>query len=133
MRITSMISAAILMGAVSAKAQWTQSVPAPITGIAYKVTYSRRNAADRVVSSEMTFDVSGTGAVVLSLPAWTPGEYEITNFSRNISSFAATENGADLTWEKMDPDSWRVHPSRAGKVKVSFDYQADTLDNGSSW
>jgi Predicted protease with the C-terminal PDZ domain len=121
------LAAAPLAGQASSPAS------APISGVSYSVTYTRRSAASRVVTSEMTFDVSGTGAVLLSLPAWTPGEYEIQNFARNVLSFTATENGTAISWDKMDPDTWEVHPARAGRVTVTFDYQADTLDNGSSW
>jgi predicted metalloprotease with PDZ domain len=125
--------AAILASASPLTAQSGASVSAPISGVAYRVTFTKASAADRVVTSEMSFNVSGSGPVVLSLPAWTPGEYEISNFARNVSSFTAAEAGAPVGWEKMDPDTWRIHPAGAGRVTVSFEYQADTLDNGASW
>jgi predicted metalloprotease with PDZ domain len=127
-----MLFAALSAASAPAGAQVpTQS--APISGVAYRVTYTSQSAADRLVPTEMSFDVAGTAPVVLSLPSWTPGEYEIYNFARNISSFAAREAGKDIAWEKMDPDTWRIHPVGNGRITVSFDYQADTLDNGSSW
>lgn len=127
-----MLFAAAVTAASAIRAQApTQS--APISGVAYRITYTRQNAAKRVVATEMSFDAAGPAAVVLSLPSWTPGEYEIYNFARNISSFAARQAGKDILWEKMDPDTWRLHPLGAGRITVSFDYRADTLDNGSSW
>lgn len=132
MRMTLLLCAAIL-AAEPLEAQTGGLAPAPISNIVYAVTYNSRSAASRVVSSEMSFDVPGEGAVLLSLPAWTPGEYEIQNFARNVLSFSASESGTPIRWAKADPDTWEVHPARAGKVTVSFDYQADTLDNGSSW
>ncbi|MDQ6768672.1 MAG: PDZ domain-containing protein, partial [Gemmatimonadota bacterium] len=68
-----------------------------------------------------------------SLPAWTPGAYEISNFARNISNFSAEEAGNSLSWDKLDPDTWRIRPRGAGEVTVRFDYKADTLDNAHSW
>ena len=38
----------------------------------------------------MNFDVTGPGPVLLSLPAWTPGAYEITYFARWVSNFTPT-------------------------------------------
>jgi hypothetical protein len=37
----------------------------------------------------MSFDLAGTGPVLLSLPAWTPGAYEVSNFARWVSEFSA--------------------------------------------
>ncbi|MEA2766164.1 MAG: hypothetical protein QOK07_2568 [Gemmatimonadaceae bacterium] len=106
---------------------------APITGVSYEVTFTRANAERRVVSSAMSFTVGGTAPVILSLPAWTPGAYEISNFARNVSSFSAEESGNSLTWDKLDPDTWRIRPQSAGEVTVRFDYQADSLDNAFTW
>ena len=115
-----------------ASAQST-TASAPIADIRYEVTFTRANAERRVVSSVMTFTVGGNAAVILSLPAWTPGAYEISNFARNVSNFSAEEAGNSLVWDKLDPDTWRVRPRSAGEVTVRFDYQADSLDNAESW
>jgi predicted metalloprotease with PDZ domain len=132
-----MKSKILLLVAVSAgsRAAFAQTIAtsAPITGIRYEVTFTRANAERRVVSSVMTFTVGGDAAVILSLPSWTPGAYEISNFARNVSSFSAEEGGNSLAWDKLDPDTWRVRPRGAGEVSVRFDYQADSLDNAASW
>ena len=106
---------------------------APLSDIRYEVTFTRSNGDRRLVSSAMTFTVGGTAPVVLSLPAWTPGAYEISNFARNISNFTAEETGTSLSWDKLDPDTWRVRPRAAGEVTVRFDYEADSLDNANTW
>ena len=106
---------------------------APLSDIRYEVTFTRSNGDRRLVSSAMTFTVGGTAPVVLSLPAWTPGAYEISNFARNISNFTAEETGTSLSWDKVDPDTWRVRPRAAGEVTVRFDYEADSLDNANTW
>jgi predicted metalloprotease with PDZ domain len=115
-----------------ASAQAT-ATSAPLTDIRYQVTFTRANAARRVVSSAMTFTVGGNAPVILSLPAWTPGAYEISNFARNIVGFSAEEAGNSLRWDKLDQDTWRVQPQGAGEVTVRFDYQADSLDNANTW
>jgi predicted metalloprotease with PDZ domain len=111
----------------------SNATSAPLTDIRYEVTFTRANAERRLVSSAMTFTVGGAAPVILSLPAWTPGAYEISNFARNISNFSAEEAGNSLGWDKIDPDTWRVRPRGAGEVTVRFDYQADSLDNADSW
>jgi predicted metalloprotease with PDZ domain len=115
---------------LSAQASQTSAI---LSDIRYEVTFTRANAEQREVSSAMTFTVGGNAPVILSLPAWTPGAYEVDNFARNVSNFSAEETGASLKWDKLDPDTWRVQPSGAGQVTVRFDYQADSLDNANTW
>ena len=120
------------LGSSAVSAQNT-ATSAPLSDIRYEVTFNRSNGERRLVSSAMTFTVGGIAPVILSLPAWTPGAYEIANFARNISNFTAEETGTSLSWDKLDPDTWRVRPRAAGEVTVRFDYEADSLDNANTW
>src|SRR3954469_1090605 len=95
---------------------------APITDVRYEVTFTRANGERREVGSAMTFTVGGTEPVILSLPKWTPGAYEISNFSRDVSSFSAEQAGSSLSWDKVDADTWRVRPRGVGEVTVRFEY-----------
>jgi len=124
------VLAALFVSRASAQAVATS---APITDIRYDVTFTRANAERRQVSTAMTFTVGGTEPVLLSLPEWTPGAYEIDNFARNVANFAAEEAGTALSWDKVDPDTWRVRPRGVGQVTVKFDYLADSLDNANTW
>jgi len=109
------------------------AISAPVTAMRYEVTADKAALAARRLSVTTSFDVVDGGVVLLSLPAWTPGAYEITNFAKWVSGFRATQDGAALRWDKLDYDTWRIRPARAGRVSVSFEYAADTLDNAMSW
>jgi predicted metalloprotease with PDZ domain len=109
------------------------TVSVPIHDIRYDVTFTRANGERRLVGVAMTFSPAGSAPVVLSLPAWTPGAYEISNFSRWVTAFAATGDGKPLVWDKLDYDTWRVRAAGAHSVHVTFEYQADTLDNAMAW
>ncbi|HEY3745621.1 MAG TPA: hypothetical protein VGL17_05230, partial [Gemmatimonadaceae bacterium] len=127
-------AALFLLAPVSAQlVAQSNATSAPIANISYQVTFTRANADQRLVSSAMTFTVGGNAPVVLSLPAWTPGAYEIDNFARNVANFTAEETGATLSWDKVDPDTWRIQPRGPGQVTVRFDYVADSLDNANTW
>jgi predicted metalloprotease with PDZ domain len=106
---------------------------AEIRDIHYDVTFDRTTAAQRIMKVGMSFLVVGGGPVLLSLPEWTPGAYEISNFARSVIDFAAMADGKPLAWNKQDYDTWRVEPVGAGNVTVSFVYAADTLDNAMAW
>jgi predicted metalloprotease with PDZ domain len=130
----------------------TSTVPssvlsAPISDVRYEVTFTRETAAERRMRVVTTFRAGGASnqPVILSLPAWTPGAYEISNFSRWILDFSAVATGQSgavggsggLQWDKMDHDTWRIRrdaSSPAGsQITVTFDFRADTLDNAMSW
>ena len=127
---------AVVLGAATspprASAQGT-ATSAPLTDIRYEVTFTRANGQRRQVTSAMTFTVGGTDPVLLSIPKWTPGAYEIDNFARDVSNFSAEQAGTSLAWDKIDPDTWRVRPRGVGEVTVRFDYLADSLDNANTW
>lgn len=107
--------------------------PVVATNLRYEITFDSANAERRSVRVGMEFDVPRAGPVLLSLPAWTPGAYELSNYARKVSSFSATSGGRPLVWDKTDYDTWRVRPVTAGPVRVEFDFLADTLDNAMAW
>jgi len=132
-----MLPAAILLYAAPLAAQSGTTgarSSAEISNARYEIAFDRASAATRTVRVTMRFSPAAGGApVLLSLPAWTPGAYEITNFAHWVSGFSATADGRELTWDKADFDTWRVRPGSAREVTVRFDYLADTLDNAMSW
>jgi predicted metalloprotease with PDZ domain len=106
---------------------------APISDVGYQITFDETTAPFRQISVAMSFRTAGMDPVILSLPAWTPGSYELDNYARNISNFGARSGDAEIRWDKVDWDTWRVFPEGTGEVTVSFDYRADALDTGSAW
>ena len=111
----------------------SQARSAPITNVRYDVAFMAANGVDRSLDVAMTFSVAGRDPVLLSLPVWTPGSYEVSNYARFVSHFSAAARGTELAWDKLDPDTWRVQIAAPGEVTVRFRYRADTLDNAMSW
>ena len=111
------------------------SVSAPIRDVAYELTFDSATAASRVVRVAMTFDVTGEAPVLLAFPAWAPGHYVLLNFARWVEHFDAAMDGKPVRWDKWDYTTWRVWPARAkgGRVRVTFDFAADTLNDASTW
>ena len=124
------------LGAWTAASAQTAPVPgrsAPLTNLRYEITFDSVTAQSRTIKVAMEFDVAGPGPVLLSLPAWTPGAYELSFFARWVSNFAAATGDRSLAWDKLDYDTWRVQPAGAKSVSIHFDYLADTLDNAMAW
>src|SRR6266571_5902069 len=75
------------------------------------------------------FPAAGKDTLFVSLPAWSPGNYEIQNYARYVHGFGAKNaSGQALRWDRADKDTWRVATGRADHVIVDFDYSPDTID-----
>ena len=66
-----------------------QPASAPISAVRYKVTADKAALVEHHLKVTMSFDVSDASVVLLSLPAWTPGACEITNFARWVRGLRA--------------------------------------------
>jgi predicted metalloprotease with PDZ domain len=106
---------------------------APISGIRYSLAFTKETAQNRSLHVTMSFRAESQSPVLLSLPIWTPGAYEVTYFARFVSGFTATQGDRELDWDKADFDTWRITPSGPGMVTVAFDFRADQFDNAKAW
>jgi len=128
-----MLRVCLLGVGLPAVLQAQELLSAPITDIHYEVTFNSETARASQFHVAMSFNADGSEPVILSLPAWTPGSYEIANFARFVSDFSATTGGNAVRWDMIDFDTWRVAPEDPGTITVSFNILADTLDNGMAW
>jgi predicted metalloprotease with PDZ domain len=128
------LSMLALLASGSLQAQ--QPAPAagpPVSNIRYEIRFDSASAANRSVRIGMRFEVGRAGPVLLSLPAWTPGAYQISNYARKVSGFSASGSAGPLVWDRADPDTWRVRAVGAGPIRIEFDFLADSLDNAMTW
>jgi predicted metalloprotease with PDZ domain len=105
----------------------------PVSNLRYEITFDSATARRNVIGVAVNFDVGEKGVVLLSVPSWTPGSYEISNFARFVTGFSATAANKPLDWDKLDYDTWRIDPAGARSVTVRFDFRAITLDNAGAW
>jgi len=130
-------TAAVVCGFLAAGGARAQlppgAVSAPISDVAYEVKADSAATTSGHLGVTMSFTVRNAEPVLLALPAWSPGHYQLLWFARRVSQFAAVEGGLPLEWHMADHQTWRVVPSGAGRVQVSFQYLADTIDRAVAW
>src|SRR5207244_13604029 len=103
--------------------------PAPAQTAPVKYEVSLPAPATRLFHVRAEFPTRGKDTLYVSLPAWSPGNYEIQNYARYVRHFAATAAGGQpLFWDRADKDTWRVTTGKSDRVSVEFDYLADTID-----
>jgi len=100
------------------------AVQLPAQTVRYDVSVAR---GEFHVAAE--FPAGGKDTLFVSLPAWSPGNYEIQNYARYVHGFRAKNaSGQPLHWDRADKDTWRVATGRSDRVTVEFDYSSDTID-----
>lgn len=68
------------------------------------------------------------------IPAWRPGRYIMQDFAGGLSGFnAKDEDQKELSWKKIDKDTWRVTNPKNGKITISYQMYANKMDAGSSY
>ncbi|MBL8997487.1 MAG: M61 family metallopeptidase [Gemmatimonadetes bacterium] len=120
-------------GVLAAQAAPRAPLSAPVADLRFEVSLGALEAFSQQLGVRATFRVEGREPVLLSLPAWTPGAYEIADFARHVSQFTATQGGRALRWDKLDPDTWRIQPDARGTVELRYTVRADSLDTAASW
>jgi len=96
-------------------------------GISYRVAVGGTGYRAFRVTAQFPVP-AGRDTLLVSLPAWTPGSYEILNFARYVHSFAAaTAEGRPLFWDKLDKDTWRIATAGARQVVLTFETNPDSI------
>jgi predicted metalloprotease with PDZ domain len=99
--------------------------------IDYRVSYE--HAHRHFISFEATWEI-GSGEIILQLPSWRPGRYELGNFAKNITNLAIyDEHGKLFETEKKTKDSWKINSNRIQRIKLQYEYYAADLNAGSSF
>jgi predicted metalloprotease with PDZ domain len=94
-----------------------------------RYTVSVRSPGARLFHVAAEFPTAGKDTLLVSLPAWSPGSYEIQNYARYVRGFGAkSAAGQALFWDRLDKDTWRVTTGASPRVTVEFDFLADTID-----
>ena len=102
----------------------------PISVRAQAVRYEvSLTAAARQFHVSAEFPAAGKDTLFVSLPAWSPGSYEIQNYARYVFGFTAKNAaGQALRWDRGDKDTWRIVTGGAERVTAEFNFAADTID-----
>jgi len=118
MRSVSRLVTALLLAAAT---------PVAAQSVRYEVAVT--DPASHLFHVTAEFPSGGKDTLYLSLPAWSPGAYEIQNYARYVRGFGATSAaGQQLFWDRFDKDTWRVVTSKSARVTVQFDFYGDTID-----
>lgn len=79
-------------------------------------------------SYKVTLTISGINndSLILKMPRWMPGYYQVMNYAQNVENLLATDqNGNTLPVEKPDDNSWYVPGKGLSSAVVHYEIKAD--------
>jgi predicted metalloprotease with PDZ domain len=99
-----------------------------------KYTFSYNNAHRHFLNIRIEFKVQSNSNVIIQLPSWRPGRYELGNFAKNIKDFTiVNKTNEKLNFYKATKDSWLVDTVNNDIIVVSYLYFSNKLDAGSTF
>lgn len=94
-------------------------IPARGAAVEYNVTIN--NPVAHLYDIEMVIKGIRENNVSVSMPAWMPGAYRITDFAKNVQEFQAVNGrGQPLKWQQTDKQTWRVSKQPNDDVHVRY-------------
>jgi predicted metalloprotease with PDZ domain len=104
--------ACLLLAASAAMAQTGQ--------VSYTVTLDKKPTT-HFVHIALTVNGDNASSIDVAMPAWSPGAYSIHNAWRNVQEFSASdETGAQLKFEKIDKQTWRIHRANGRWITARY-------------
>lgn len=100
----------------------------------YTIQYDQERAHNHFLKIEVMFRAFDSDTMVVKLPAWRPGRYELANFAKNMKDLSfVDENGKPLIFAKRTKDEWLIHCHEANEVHASYLYYANEMNAGASF
>lgn len=98
----------------------------------YIISYSKPQ--NHYIDIELIVDKINGDELVLQLPAWRPGRYELVNFAKNIQKWAAFDGeGNVLKSKKITKDSWKVETKGVSSLHIKYNYYAAEINGGTTF
>lgn len=98
----------------------------------YKFSYTHPHR--HFIDIEMRISEHKEAELILQLPSWRPGRYELGNFAKNIQYFKVYDTeGNPLKFQKTTKDAWKVSTPAISEVIVKYNYYANELNAGSTY
>lgn len=116
MKRHTVITAALVLLIGFGTAAQAQTAP-----VSYTVTLDKLPTS-HFVHVALSVNTNGAPSIDVAMPAWSPGAYGINNAWRNVQEFSALDElGAQLKFEKIDKQTWRVF--RGGGKMITARYK----------
>ena len=103
------------------------SIAATAQKTALHFTVSMENPASHYFHVSLRCENINTDTLELSMPAWSPGYYQLLNYGKNVEHFSATNSSSkNLSWKEIKTGNWKIATEGATSLNISYDVKAIT-------
>ena len=97
-------------------------------------TFSYTKPHRHFIDIEMRVSEHLSSELIVQLPAWRPGRYELGNFAKNIQYFKVFDaQGLPLKFQKINKDTWKISTANSSEIVIQYNYYANELNAGSTY
>ncbi len=97
-------------------------------------TFQIKNSHQHFIKIIVQANVASNSEILVQLPSWRPGRYELADFAKNVKDFQVVDDkGHDLEFHKINKDSWRILNNEQTSIQISYLYYAAELNAGSTF
>jgi len=98
----------------------------------YEISY--QNPSTQYIDIKVNIVIQKEEELIVHLPAWRPGRYELGDFAKNIQKWQVFDtNGKAVASKKLSKDSWLVQSKGLKEVAIHYNYYAADLNAGSTY
>ncbi len=98
----------------------------------YIISYSKPH--NHYIDIEFIVDKIHQDELLIQLPAWRPGRYELGNFAKNIQKWEAfDQKGNVLKFKKITKDCWEIQTKGISSIHIKYNYYAAEINAGSTF
>ena len=95
---------------------------------------NRKNIPSQFINLTLQLNCEKGEVVLLQLPAWRPGRYELANYAQNLRHFQVIgPHRNEIPFKKKTKDLWCFTATEEGEYSVDYEYYAAKMDAGGSW
>jgi predicted metalloprotease with PDZ domain len=113
------------------RAKNTKTQVAEVVAVAPEISYtiSMSKPWTHLLEVEMRLNWAQMPAKAeLKMPVWTPGSYLVREYARHVQDFSAADaSGNNLTWEKINKNTWQVDTKAAKQIVAKYRVYANEL------
>lgn len=90
-----------------------------------KYAVSMENPASQIFHVSLIYKSEKSDSLVLKMPDWTPGYYQLMDYAANVSDFKAKdEYGNAIEWKRSGKTGWVIYNKNTGSLTIDYDVKA---------
>jgi predicted metalloprotease with PDZ domain len=90
-----------------------------------KYSLSFPKTSDHYVHVELTIEHWNDDSLVLKMPEWTPGYYQLMNFAQKVEGVKLMDPKGNPIPVERSGNSWRINNTKNKSITISYDVKAD--------